>query len=114
MHPTEAQLLLCQQYGADYLPSSEQLKIGLSPSLKEGIRPIHGVRYAPEGDTCGWYIWAGEYSVAEDFFQPVHLAHVGEWEPQLHRYLGLAPGWCFLLVPEEEYIDVWYDPSIIG
>jgi len=70
------------------------------------------MRYAPEGDICGWYIWAGEYSAADDFFHPVHITHVSAWEPQLHRYLGLAPGWRFLLVPEEAYEDVWYDPMI--
>jgi hypothetical protein len=106
MSPVEIQRDVCQAYGAEYLAASEQLKVGLSRSVVEGQRPLHGVRHMPEGDTSGWYIWAGDYSTAEDFFQPVHISHLQEWQPVVTRYLGLAPGWRFLLVPEEDYIDV--------
>ncbi|SMB79796.1 conserved hypothetical protein [Hymenobacter roseosalivarius DSM 11622] len=112
MNTVTAQIALCQQYGAAYVPSNEQLKVGLSRSVAEGVRPIHGVRYAPEADTTGWYIWAGEFSLADDFFQPVHLAHLTAWAPQVQPYLGLGPGWRFILDPEEDYVDVWFDDSL--
>jgi hypothetical protein len=106
MSPAEVQRIVCREYSAEYLAASEHLKVGLSVGVLEGQRPLHGVRHMPEGDTSGWYIWAGEYSPAEDFFQPMHVGHSEEWQPVLHRYLGLAPGWHFLLVPEEDYADV--------
>jgi hypothetical protein len=114
MSLVEVQRAVCQEYGAEYLATSEQLKVGLSSSVVEGQRPLHGVRHMPEGDTSGWYIWAGDYSTAEDFFQPVHVAHLEKWQPILNRYLCLAAGWRFLLVPEEGYTDVWFDPSVLG
>ncbi|MEW4429666.1 hypothetical protein AB1I68_19555 [Paenibacillus pabuli] len=54
----------------------------------------------PVGDTTGWYIWAGEYSDADDFFVPLHTAHVDEWDPKIKKYLGLAPG-CRFLIAED-------------
>lgn len=113
MSSIEVQRGICQEYGAEYLAAGEQLKVGLSSGVVAGQRPLHGVRHLPEGDTSGWYIWAGEYSASEDFFQPVHVYHLESQQPILTRYLGLAPGWRFLLVPEEDYIDVWFDPSVL-
>jgi hypothetical protein len=113
MSKEEAQLAVCQQYGAMYVSSPEGLKIGLASGVKAGLRPIHGLRHQPEGDTTGWYIWAGEASDAEEFFQPFHAVHLLNWEPDLYRFLGLAPGWRFLLVPEEGYEDVWFDETLL-
>ena len=66
----------------------------------------------PEAGTCGWYIWAGEeLSDTPDFFKPLHAAHIREWCPQVEPYLGLAPGWRFLITGN--YEDVWFDPSLL-
>jgi hypothetical protein len=113
MSKVEAQRSLCRQFGAVYVASPEELKIGVAANVRSELRPLHGVRHLPEGDTTGWYVWAGEFSDAEDFFQPLHVAHLDEWEPSLHRFLGLAPGWRFLLVPEEGYEDVWFDETVL-
>ena len=109
----EVQRGVCQQYGAVYVPSLEGLKVGIAAGVQAGLRPLHGLRHRPEGDTTGWYVWAGDLSDEEDFFQPLHVAHLTEWEPLLHRFLGLAPGWRFLLVPEEGYEDVWFDETLL-
>lgn len=106
MTKEETQRRLCQQYGAAYVASPAGQKIGVAAGVRTKERPLHGVRHLPEGDTTGWYVWAGEASDADDFFQPVDVAHLDDWEPSLHRFLGLAPGWRFLLVPEEGYEDV--------
>ena len=113
MSQEETQRGLCQQYGAPYVSSPEGLKVGVAAGIQTGLRPIHGLRHQPVGDTTGWYVWAGDYSDAEDFFQPLHVAHLAEVEPHLHRFLGLAPGWRFLLVPEEGYEDVWFDEALL-
>jgi hypothetical protein len=49
----------CARLRLDYLPCEPNLKIGIARNVREGVLPIHGVRHKPEGDTTGWYIWAG-------------------------------------------------------
>lgn len=74
--------------------------------------PINGLRHPPEGDTTGWYIYAGEsLSDEPDFFKPLHVKHLDEWCPQVKKYLGLAPGWRFLIAGD--YEDIWYDESLL-
>lgn len=45
------------------------------------------------------------------FFQPLHRAHISELCPQVVPYLGLPPGWRFLIA--DGYEDVWFDPSLL-
>ena len=33
---------------------------------------FHGLRHKPEGNTNGWYIWAGDDCSLSDFFSPLH------------------------------------------
>jgi hypothetical protein len=68
--------------------------------------------YAPQGDTNGWYIWAGEELRRDpDFFEPLHVSHLAEWCPAVTRFLALAPGWRFLIAPDHE--DIWFDASLL-
>ena len=69
--------------------------------------PLTAVRHKPANGTCGWYIWGGDYSEADDFYQPMHVLHLAEHCPQLLPYLALAPGWSVMLAPA--YEDVWFD-----
>jgi hypothetical protein len=114
MNEQNDQESLCDKYNTNYVASPASLKIGISLSVRENMRPIHGLRHNLEGDTTGWYIWGGEYSTAEDFFLPVHVSHIDEWAPYVKKYLGLGPGWRFLIVPEEDYEDVWYDETLLN
>lgn len=108
----EEQELICEKYGATCFPSPDHLKVGAALNLREGIMPINGLRHPPEGDTTGWYIWAGEeLSSDPDFFKPLHVAHLSDWCPQVQKYLGLPPGWRFLIAGD--YEDVWYDESLL-
>lgn len=86
-------------------------KVGVSQSALAGELPLHGLRHRPAGDTNGWYLWAGEFSDAEDFFAPLHVEHLVERLPVVVPYLGLPPGWRFLLAPG--YEDIWSDPSLL-
>jgi hypothetical protein len=108
-----SQQVVCERYQAPFLDSPSNLKVGISQSVRDKIRPIHGLRLEPEADTTGWYIWSGEYSEDDSLFIPLHVSHVADWEPHLQKYLGLAPGWRFLVNPEEDYEDVWYDPNLL-
>ena len=61
---------------------------------------------------CGWYLWAGEeLSQADDFFQSVHVLHLVNTNSEVMRFLGLAPGWRFLLAGD--YEDVWFDETLL-
>lgn len=113
MTPNElAQQTLCEEWGSPYMPAGPHLKIGIASNVREGIFPINGLRHNPGGSLSGWYIWAGEeLSQAEDFFLPLHIEHLDEWCPAVKRFLGLGPGWRFLLAPGHE--DVWFDPSLL-
>lgn len=103
---------LCERFGAEFLNAPADLKVGISRTVLEGQLPLNGLRHPPQGDTTGWYIWGGEaYSDAADFFVPLHVAHLDKWSPLLMKYLGLAPGWRFLVAGDHE--DVWYDEALL-
>jgi hypothetical protein len=105
------QKLLCERYGSQFVDSPMTLKVGVSVNVKNGIWPINGLRHPLESDTTGWYIWAGEYSTDVDFFVPLHVEHLEEWCPIVIKYLGLSPGWRFLLA--SNYEDVWQDSAVL-
>jgi len=105
------QNLVCDRFGAPFHESPLYLKVGVSRNIKESIYPINGLRHPVQGDTTGWYIWAGDYSSDPDFFVPLHVEHLSEWRPEVLKYLGLAPGWRFLIAPN--YEDVWEDSSLL-
>lgn len=106
------QARIAATYGSQLVVPEPTDKVGAAANVRQGIWPINGLRHQPEGDTCGWYIWAGEdFSQDPDFFLPVHVSHLSEWCPAALPYLGLAPGWRFLIAPD--YEDVWFDPSLL-
>lgn len=84
---------------------------GISLHVKMGAYPIHGLRHSSSKNITGWYLWVGEYSSADDFFQPVHLSHLLERCPITLPYLGSPAGWRFLIAPD--YEDVWKDDSLL-
>ncbi|MDR6182129.1 immunity protein Imm33 domain-containing protein [Asaia bogorensis] len=99
---------ICKKYKSGFFPPLENDKIGISKNVREGARPLNGLRIKPEGDTSGWYIWGGmEMLDDDDFFLPLHYSHIPSWEKLIMPYLALAPGWRFLIT--ETYEDVWFD-----
>jgi hypothetical protein len=108
----ELQKELCKKYEAEFLSSPNNLKVGIATNVREGVVPINGLRHPPEGETTGWYIYAGEeLSDDPDLFKPLHVEHLDDWCPQIKKYLGLAPGWRFLIAGD--YEDVWFDESLL-
>ncbi|WP_321809645.1 MULTISPECIES: hypothetical protein [unclassified Burkholderia] len=109
---TETQREVCERFNAPFFGCDMNLKVGISRNVKEGIRPLNGLRLEPDSTTCGWYIWAGEeFSESPDFFVPLHALHLSDWAPLVIPYLGLPPGWRFLIT--EEYEDVWEDSDLL-
>jgi hypothetical protein len=102
---------VCVRFGTQSQESPTFMKVGVARNVREGVLPIHGLRVRPEGDTTGWYIWAGDsWSDDPDFFVPLHVEHLAEWCPIVIPYLMLPTGWRFLLAPGHE--DVWYDDDL--
>jgi hypothetical protein len=109
---SDIQKSICQSFGASFLQCDELLKIGISKDFDSLRFPINGLRHPPQGDTTGWYIWSGEkYSEDPDFFVPLHTKHLNDRYPEIAKYLGLGPGWRFLIAPGQE--DVWFDASLL-
>jgi hypothetical protein len=103
---------VCRRFGATWFGCLPDLKVGISKNVKPGIFPLNGLREPPSGDTTGWYIWAGEaLSTDPSFFQPLHALHLTNRCPAVLKYMGLPPGWRFLLA--DKYEDVWYDASLL-
>lgn len=108
----EKQKEICFRFGAEFYPCQMNLKVGISRNVQNGEIPVNGLRIKPEEDTTGWYIWAGEeFSDDPNFFVPLHVFHLYEWRPLVLPYLGLPPGWRFLIT--EDYEDVWYDEKLL-
>lgn len=108
----DIQRSICLRFGANYFACDPTLKVGISQNVRDGVRPLNALRIRPEGDTSGWFIWAGnELSDAPDFFVPLHASHLDAWAPLVLPYLGLPPGWRFLVT--EHYEDVWRDDQLI-
>ena len=71
---------------------------------------IYGVREPTEDGYSGWYIWAGEYSNAADFFKPIHVRHMKDFFPIVEKYLSLPPG-CKFIVDDKGYEDIWAEDN---
>ncbi len=108
---SEEQEALCTKYGAAATLISLRQTVGFARDFDLQVLPANGVRYAPEGNATGWYLWTGpELSEDPDYFLPVAVEHLEELCPDLLKYLALPPGWRFLTA--EKYEDVWRDEDI--
>jgi hypothetical protein len=103
---------VCRRVGVSPLPTALEDMLGASREVRSGGWPIHGVRFRPAGGTCGWHVWSGPtLSRDPDYFVALHVAHLVEDRPEIAPYLGLPPGWRFLLAPGHE--DVWFDEAVL-
>jgi hypothetical protein len=94
------------------LLTAPEAKLGVPLATLDGRRPLNALRHSLEGDTCGWYIWAGKQMPSEDdAFSPIHADHLEQLCPQIIPYLGLLPGWRVLLALT--HVDIWYDASLL-
>jgi hypothetical protein len=88
-------------------------KVGIDQGALNGEQPLNGLRHPPESGTSGWFIWGGEeLSEADDFFMPMHIEHLAKECPAVLPYLGLPPGWRFLIAGD--YEDVWFDELLLS
>jgi hypothetical protein len=99
------------RYGSDLVVPAAGAIAGIAENVQPGVWPVNGLRHRP-GTTSGWFIWAGgDPSPEADFFKPTHIRHLIGRCPEAMRYLGLAPGFRFLIAPDHE--DVWLDLELL-
>jgi hypothetical protein len=105
------QRTVCERYGVAFDPPSTFEKVGIALSTLH-LEPLNGLRHPRESGTSGWYIWGGrELSAQPEFFQPLHVHHLGERCPEALPYLALPPGHRFLIAAGHE--DVWEDRALL-
>lgn len=107
----QSQKEICEKVNSAWRPVNPNHKIGISENL--GSDPVHGLRHPPEKGTTGWFIWTGEYSTADDFFKPIHAGHLLQKRPDLIKYLGLQPGYRFL-IDNQGHEDIWEDKELLN
>jgi hypothetical protein len=83
---------VCAKYGAVCLPADIGSIAGVARTIGSGLLPVNGLRHPPTDDTSGWYLWAGDFSTEDNFFEPIHVLHVADRAPEVMIYLGLPPG----------------------
>jgi len=106
-----AQHELCLQHGTPHTETSGDSILGFATTTK-GLLLVNGLRHPLQGNTCGWYIWCGEkFSEDPKFFAPLRAKHFYEGYPEVARFLGLPPGYRFLVAGD--YVDVWYDQKLL-
>ena len=105
----DRQKVICTTNNSTWKPINKKLKIGVSTDLSKD--PINGLRHPSEKGTTGWFIWTGEYSEADDFFQPICAEHLLQKRPEIIKYLGLDIGYRFL-ADRNGYEDIWYDEKL--
>ena len=108
----DVQRKLCDEHGVASVATDLNSKVGFALET-QGRLPINGLRHPPTHDTSGWYIWCGEdLSADADFFAPLHVRHLPERCPEATRFLGLPPGYRFLVAGD--HVDVWLDEALLS
>ena len=105
----ESQKDICAAYNSQWKPINKKLRVGISVNLSEDR--INGLRYPSEERTTGWFIWTGDYSEADDFFQPMCAEHLLQIRPEIIKYLGLEVGFRFS-ADKKGCEDIWYDEKL--
>ena len=109
----ESQRQVCARFTAPPQFVAGNAILGASAGVFSGEFPLNGQRHVPGAGESGWYLWTGlDLPKDSDYFKPYHVSHVVKAAPAIGQYLGLPPGWRFLLAPG--YEDVWFDESLLA
>lgn len=112
---TQQQKQVTSRLGVDFCSSNMDSMVGIDKGIQKKIFPVHGLRHPPEGVGTGWFIWSSCHEIPQDqphFFSPVHARHIYDEYPYIAKYLGLPPGWRFV-IDDKGYEDIWYDEALL-
>src|SRR5579872_3689604 len=109
----QAQLKTCRTAGSRFVGAPMESMLGVSRDFSLSSQgPVNGLRHAPTPSSTGWFVWRGDYSDTDDFFEPLHVFHLFEICPSAIKFLGLEPGWRFLY-DDHGYVDTWFDNMLL-
>lgn len=96
---------ICEKYNSVYKPLKENAEIALAVSTL-GKMPIYASRLESDENGIEWYVYCGEHSNAEDFYEPISVDSLSEDLPIIIPYLSLDTGFNFI-VDDKGYEDIW-------
>lgn len=107
------QTILCENHGVIPVYTDDMMLIGLGRNFQPNLQ-INGLRHNPTKIYSGWFIWSGDdFDVSDShFFEPTHTFHIIELTPFIFKYLGLPPGYRFL-IDKYGYEDIWFDEQLL-
>jgi hypothetical protein len=105
----EEQKQLCKKVNVELVPVRPFDMVALA--FPTSGNPFNALRHPPDNN-CGWFLWVGEYSEADDFYKPVHAVHLLDYRPAIMKYLGLPAGYR-VQIDDNGYEDIWYDASLL-
>ena len=106
------QRAVCKKYGVEWVEADPFFAVGLAKNISATAMPLNGHRHPVKDDFTGWMIWSGEVDLPSqpvDYFERVHVHHLGDYCPAAIRFLGLPPGWSFMVAGDFE--DVWEEAN---
>ena len=106
----DEQIEICRKYNSEFVPFDKNAIVAVSENLN--LDPINALRHKSENGTTGWYIWSGNFSEEDNFFKPICVEHLYQCNPELLKYLGLKPGFRFL-IGKKNYVDIWFDEKLL-
>jgi hypothetical protein len=103
----------CAKFNVEWIEADFDLIIGISDNVFSDVIPINGLRHPIEKGTTGWYVWSGEkFNYEDNFFKPYCVKHLIDKKPEILKYLGLPPGYRFL-IDNKNYEDIWEDINLL-
>ena len=100
---------ICEKYNIPWVETPLDMRVGLMKNFADGQMPLNGLRHPPDGGTAGWYLWAGvRWTTDINEWDALHISHLSEQSSFVAKYLGLPPGYRFL-VDDKGHEDVWFD-----
>ncbi|WP_241011464.1 hypothetical protein [Burkholderia sp. Ac-20392] len=98
---------ICARYNLPVVEPEDMVAVAMSTL---GNAPVYGTRITlSEGQNVSWFFHCGEYSDADDFYQPLHATHLSAFLPLVLPYLMLPAGARFI-IDDTGYEDIWMDP----
>jgi len=103
---------VCERFQVEWVEWPRGLKVGVARNVRSGLAPFERTSPSPAGRSHRLVLVGGRSAVpGPGLLLPLHVEHLAEWCPAAIPYLGLPPGWRFLVAPGRE--DVWFDENLL-